>query len=77
MTSKGQFTLPAYVRKSMDLRKRGDKLMLDFSPNKQQATLSKPVSIDAIQARAKTYIKPGTVPLRDVDAFYETREPRL
>lgn len=77
MTSKGQFTLPASVRKAMALHKRGDKLVLEFSPTKQQAILSKPVSFDEIQAKAKKYIKPGTAPLRDVDAFYGSREPRL
>lgn len=77
MTSKGQFTLPANVRRAMALRKQGDKLVLDFNPTRQQAILSKPISFDDIQARAKTYIKPGTVPLGDVDALYDTREPRL
>jgi bifunctional DNA-binding transcriptional regulator/antitoxin component of YhaV-PrlF toxin-antitoxin module len=77
MTSKGQFTLPAEVRKAMALRKQGDKLVLDFSPSKQQATLSKPVSLDAIQTKAKSYVRPGTEPLVDAGALYETREPRL
>lgn len=76
MTSKGQFTLPANVRKAMALRKPGDKLVLDFNPTKQQAILSRPVSLEDIQAKAQTYIKPGTKPLLDVDALYNTREPR-
>ena len=76
MTSKGQITLPARVRRAMALHKRGDKLMLDFSPASQQVVLSKPVSFEDIQARAKQYIKPGTTPLADVDFFYNTREPR-
>lgn len=61
----------------MALGKQGDKLVLDFSPTTQQAILSKPASFAEIQARAKKYIKPGTVPLGDVDALYETRTPRL
>ena len=77
MTSKGQFTLPANVRKAMALNKPGDKLVLDFSPTKQQAILSKPVSLEAIQAKARAYVKPGTKPLPDVDALYNSREPRL
>lgn len=77
MTSKGQITLPANVRRAMALHKRGDKLILDFSPAAQQVVLTKPVSFADIQARAKQYIKPGTTPLTDVDAFYNTREPRL
>lgn len=77
MTSKGQFTLPASVRKAMALNKTGDKLVLDFSPTKQQAVLSKPISLGDIQAKAKAYIKPGTKPLSDVDAFYSSRKPRL
>lgn len=77
MSSKGQFTLPASVRKAMALREQGDKLVLEFNPAKQQATLSKPVSFDDIQARAQTYIKPGTVPLDNVDELYANRAPRL
>jgi bifunctional DNA-binding transcriptional regulator/antitoxin component of YhaV-PrlF toxin-antitoxin module len=77
MTSKGQFTLPASVRKAMALHKQGDKLVLDFSPAKKQAILSKPISFEDIQAKAKAYIKPGTVPLSDVNSLYETRKPRL
>lgn len=77
MTSKGQFTLPANVRKAMALRKQGDKLILDFSPTSQQAILSKPISFEAIQARAKAYIKPDSKLLTDADALYNTREPRL
>jgi bifunctional DNA-binding transcriptional regulator/antitoxin component of YhaV-PrlF toxin-antitoxin module len=77
MTSKGQFTLPANVREAMKLRKQGDKLLLDFSPDEQQAILSKPVSFTDIQAKAKTYIKQGTKPLHDAKDHYETREPRL
>jgi bifunctional DNA-binding transcriptional regulator/antitoxin component of YhaV-PrlF toxin-antitoxin module len=77
MTSKGQFTLPAGVRKAMALHKRGDKLVLDFSPASRQVVLSKPVSFEDIQAKAKRYITPGTKPLTDVDAHYNTREPRL
>lgn len=77
MTSKGQFTLPASVRRAMALRNQGDKLMLDFNPVKGEAILTKPTSFADIQARAKAYIRPGTVPLGDVDTFYETREPRL
>jgi bifunctional DNA-binding transcriptional regulator/antitoxin component of YhaV-PrlF toxin-antitoxin module len=77
MTSKGQFTLPAGVRKAMMLRKQGDKLMLDFSSASQQVVLSKPVSFEDIQAKAKSYIKPGTTPLADVDVLYNARKTRL
>jgi bifunctional DNA-binding transcriptional regulator/antitoxin component of YhaV-PrlF toxin-antitoxin module len=77
MTSKGQFTLPAQVRKAMALRQQGDKLTLDFSPASQQVVLSKPVSVSDIQAKAKSYIKPGTTALTDVDAFYNARDARL
>jgi bifunctional DNA-binding transcriptional regulator/antitoxin component of YhaV-PrlF toxin-antitoxin module len=76
MTSKGQITLPAEVRKAMALQMRGDKLLLDFSPASQQVVLSRPVSFADIQANAKRYIKPGTAPLTDVDALYNTREAR-
>jgi bifunctional DNA-binding transcriptional regulator/antitoxin component of YhaV-PrlF toxin-antitoxin module len=77
MTSKGQFTLPASVRKAMALQEQGDKLVLNFSPASQQVILSKPVTFADIQAKAKRYVKPGTQPLTDVDAFYNAREPRV
>lgn len=76
MTSKGQFTLPASVRKAMALKKPGDRLILDFNPANQQVMLSKPVSFEDIQAKAQRSIKPGTPPLADVDALYNTRETR-
>jgi bifunctional DNA-binding transcriptional regulator/antitoxin component of YhaV-PrlF toxin-antitoxin module len=74
MTSKGQFTLPAGVRKALALQRKGDTLTLDFKPDRQQVILSKPVSFAAIQARAERFITPGTPPLTDVDAFYNTRD---
>lgn len=77
MTSKGQFTLPARVRRAMALQKQGDTLVLNFSSVHQQAILSKPVSFEDIQAKAQRYIKPNTEPLTDVDAFYNTREARM
>ena len=76
MTSRGQFTLPAHVRRAMELQRQGDKLTIDFKPESKQVILSKPVSIADIQARAKHYIRRGTPPLTDVDAFYNTREAR-
>ena len=76
MTSKGQFTLPAGVRKAMALHQKGDKLTLDFRPASQQILLSKPISFADIQARAKRYLRPGIAPLVDVDALYNTREAR-
>lgn len=77
MTRKGQFTLPVRVRKAMALCEQGDKLLLDFSPTTHQAILTKPASFADIQAKAAGYIKPGTPPLSDVGALYETREARL
>lgn len=77
MTSKGQITLPARVRKAMALNQRGEKLILDFEPSSQQVVLSKPMSFAEIQAKAQSYVNPGTPPLMDVDAFYNMREARL
>lgn len=77
MTNKGQLTLPARVRKALALDQRGEKLTLTFEPASQQIVLSKPVSFAEIQAKARTYVKPGTPPLIDVDALYNKREARL
>lgn len=38
---------------------------------------SKPVSFTTVQTKANAAIKPGTPPLKDVSAFYETKKVRL
>ena len=51
MTSKGQITLPARIRKAMALNQRGDKLILGFEPDSRQVVLTKPMSFVEIQAK--------------------------
>lgn len=76
ITSKGQVTLPAYVRRQMGVAE-GGVLQVDFDESRLRLVVTKPVSFEEIQAEAAKYIKPGTPPLMDVSQYYETRKPKL
>jgi len=78
ITSKGQTTIPAAIRRKLGIGKDGGTLEMDFNENKNELIVSKPVTIDEISARLTKLIKPGTKPLRNVDEYYQKhREPRL
>ncbi len=76
ITSKGQVTLPAYVRRQMGVAD-GGVLQIDFNEHQQRLVVTKPVSFEDIQAEAARYVKPGTKPLKDASGFYNAREPRV
>lgn len=71
ITSKGQVTLPAKVRKSLGLQKAGDKLILDYDERNHRAIISKPTSIEELSARLTAMIKPGIKPITNVHEYYE------
>jgi bifunctional DNA-binding transcriptional regulator/antitoxin component of YhaV-PrlF toxin-antitoxin module len=74
MTSKGQFTMPTEVRRSLGLSDSVNKLKLVYNPETKQARIEKPMTFAEIRAIAQKYIKPGTKPLLDARKFYEQRE---
>lgn len=75
MTSKGTFTLPAQIRKSMGLRGKGDQLIIKFNPATKTAEISKPVDFRELQARTSKYAAQPKKPLLEVSDFYQkTRE---
>lgn len=76
ITSKGQTTIPAPIRRKLGLDKSGGILLVDFDEHKGELTISKPLSIDALSNKLTAYIKPGTTPLVDVDAYYQANRER-
>jgi AbrB family looped-hinge helix DNA binding protein len=75
VTSKGQTTIPASIRRKLGLDKTGGMLQMDFNENKSELVISKAETIDELSKKLSRYIKPGTKPLIDIDAFYQaTRE---
>ncbi|WP_035782463.1 AbrB/MazE/SpoVT family DNA-binding domain-containing protein [Arthrobacter sp. H14] len=70
ISSKGQFTLPSDVRRSMDLKK-GDRLEVSFDEDLQRITLTRVAAIADLSARVSSYAK-RTKPVTDVDAYYQT-----
>ena len=71
ITSKGQTTLPASIRRKLGLDKTGGILRITFNERKGELVISKPVSIAELSERASRHIKPGTKPVENVDAYYQ------
>jgi len=71
ITSKGQTTLPAPMRRKLGLGKTGGVLRISFDEHKGELIISKPVSATALSERISQYIKPGTRPVVNVDEYYQ------
>lgn len=71
LTSKGQVTLPVELRRNLNI-KEGDKLEVKFNQATQSITLSKPMTIDELSARATSYIKKGAKPVLDANAYWQS-----
>jgi AbrB family looped-hinge helix DNA binding protein len=71
ITSKGQTTIPASIRRKLGLSKAGGVLQMSFNESKGELVVSKPLNLDELSQKLSRYIKPGTEPLTDVDAFYQ------
>ncbi|HEY4963480.1 MAG TPA: AbrB/MazE/SpoVT family DNA-binding domain-containing protein [Candidatus Saccharimonadales bacterium] len=76
ITSKGQTTIPAPIRRKLGLDKTGGVLQISFNENKGELIVSKPLNIDKLSEKLSSYIKPGTEPLVDIDAFYQVNRQR-
>jgi AbrB family looped-hinge helix DNA binding protein len=77
VTSKGQTTIPASLRHKLGLNTEGGTLDIRFDETKGELIITRPVSIDELSKTLSSYIKMGTKPLVDVDAFYQAnRESR-
>ncbi len=71
ITSKGQTTIPATVRRKLGLDNSGGILQMNFNEHKGELVISKSTSIDELSKKLSGYIKPGIKPLVDADAFYQ------
>lgn len=76
ITSKGQTTIPAPIRRKLGLDKTGGILRISFNESKGELVVSKPLSIDKLSEKLSGYIKPGTEPLVDIDTFYQANRQR-
>lgn len=70
ISSKGQVTIPAKARKELNL-KDGDTLLVNVNPETRSLNMRKPTDLDELTKKAQSYIKPGTRPVIDVDAYYQ------
>jgi AbrB family looped-hinge helix DNA binding protein len=71
VTSKGQTTIPASIRRKLGLNKAGGVLQISFDEHKGELTVSRPLNIDELSNRLSSYIKPSIKPLVNVDSFYQ------
>jgi AbrB family looped-hinge helix DNA binding protein len=71
ITSKGQTTIPANIRRKLGLDKLGGVLRINFNERNSELVISKPVSIAELSERASRYIQPGTKPVSNVDEYYQ------
>ena len=58
ITSKGQTTLPAPMRRKLGLDKNGGVLQVSFNERKGELIISKPVSVTELSAQISRHIKP-------------------
>ena len=71
ITSKGQTTIPASIRRQLGLAESGGKLQASFNDQTGQFIITKQVGIEDLSSRISSFIKPGTIPVGDVDAYYQ------
>ena len=76
VTSKGQTTIPAPVRRKLGIDSSGGMLQMKFDEYKGELVISKAASIDELSKKLSSYIKPGIKPLVDADAFYQANRTR-
>ena len=71
ITRKGQTTLPVSIRRRLGIGPLGGQLTIVFDERKSAANIKKQLTIDELSKKATSYIRPGTKPLTDVDAYYQ------
>jgi bifunctional DNA-binding transcriptional regulator/antitoxin component of YhaV-PrlF toxin-antitoxin module len=76
ITSKGQTTLPAPMRRKLGLDKNGGILQVSFNERKGELIISKPVSVAELSSQISQHIKPGTKPLTDADDYYQANRKK-
>lgn len=77
ITSKGQATIPAAYRRKLGVGAKGGTLDIRFDETRGELVIAKPLSIEELSGKISGYIRSGTKPLVDVDAYYQkNRESR-
>ena len=71
ITRKGQTTLQATMRQKLGIGPAGGTLRATFNERTGQVVISKRLTVAEMSARVSRYVKPGTPPLHDVDAYYQ------
>lgn len=72
MTSKGQFTLPARVRKELGLKANGAVLRLEFDESDKKVHLSKPVAFADMQKFVQNRAESPDTPVpEDIHEWYQ------
>lgn len=69
LSSKGQLTLPADVRKRLGLE-RGDRLKVSIDEASGTITIAPVAGIEELSARISSYAL-ARAPITDVDAYYQ------
>lgn len=71
VTSKGQTTIPAPIRRKLGLSPQGGTLDIRFDDARGELVVTKPLSIDELSKKISSYIQPNIKPLTDVDTYYQ------
>lgn len=71
ITSKGQTTIPAVYRKKLGVNPAGGTLDIRFDESRGELVIIKPLNIDELSEKISGYIKSGSKPLTDADAYYQ------
>lgn len=71
VTSKGQTTIPALYRRKLGLDAKGGILDIRFDEARGELIIAKPLNIDELSKKLSSYVRPGTQPLTDIDAYYQ------
>ncbi|MDR1237335.1 MAG: AbrB/MazE/SpoVT family DNA-binding domain-containing protein [Propionibacteriaceae bacterium] len=76
MSSKGQVVIPAELRRQAGIA-AGDALIIEIDAASKELRMRRAETIDELAERFTRFISPGTPPLTDASAHYQTRKPRL
>ena len=71
ITSKGQTTLPAAIRRKLGVGKAGGVLQIAFDERKRELVVSKPLTATELSERISRHLKPGATPVTNVDEYYQ------
>ncbi len=70
ITSQGQITIPASMRRSLGLKK-GDQIDVRLNAETRSVSLRKPMSLEEVTEYAMRHIDPKAKPVTNVDEYYQ------